>query len=249
MSKVYAVKSGRIPGKYNTWEECEKQVKGFKGAEFKSFSGESADIEASYYLGILDKSSVIFKPANKKDSEQFFERIIPLENNTYDCGDSDCVAFVDGSWDKNTEKFGSGVVLFTNNTKYIVHACDDEEYLRGMHNVAGELMAAILAVKLAKFLGKTKITIIHDLEGTAKWVRYDSPYKKHWDRNKRGTFEYGEFMDNQMITIDFKWVKGHTGVEHNEEADALAASAIKTDVRIKSKDLFSDENHVVDFIK
>jgi viroplasmin and RNaseH domain-containing protein len=35
--KVYAVRKGRIVGLYKTWEECEKQVKGYKGAEYKSF--------------------------------------------------------------------------------------------------------------------------------------------------------------------------------------------------------------------
>lgn len=37
MTKFYAVKSGRKPGIYRTWNECEKQVKGFQGARFKSF--------------------------------------------------------------------------------------------------------------------------------------------------------------------------------------------------------------------
>lgn len=34
----YAVLRGRKPGIYNTWEECEQQVKGFSRAKFKKFS-------------------------------------------------------------------------------------------------------------------------------------------------------------------------------------------------------------------
>jgi ribonuclease HI len=37
MTKFYAVKSGRKPGIYRDWIECEKQVKGFRGAIYKSF--------------------------------------------------------------------------------------------------------------------------------------------------------------------------------------------------------------------
>ena len=37
MSKFYAVRVGRIPGIYRTWDECKKQVNGFSGAIFKSF--------------------------------------------------------------------------------------------------------------------------------------------------------------------------------------------------------------------
>lgn len=35
--KIYAVKVGLSPGLYTTWKECEKQVKGFPGALYKSF--------------------------------------------------------------------------------------------------------------------------------------------------------------------------------------------------------------------
>eukprot|EP00956_Cyclotella_meneghiniana_P010870 scaffold15231_cov66-Cyclotella_meneghiniana.AAC.8 len=35
--KFYAVAKGRNPGIYNSWAECESQVKGFSGAIFKSF--------------------------------------------------------------------------------------------------------------------------------------------------------------------------------------------------------------------
>ena len=36
-AKFYAVAAGRAPGIYSTWPECERQVKGFSGAKFKSF--------------------------------------------------------------------------------------------------------------------------------------------------------------------------------------------------------------------
>lgn len=38
MSKYYAVKKGRQTGIFSSWEECEKQVKGYSGAIYKSFS-------------------------------------------------------------------------------------------------------------------------------------------------------------------------------------------------------------------
>ena len=40
MSKFYAVRKGRNPGVYSTWSDCEKNVKGFAGAEYKSFPTE-----------------------------------------------------------------------------------------------------------------------------------------------------------------------------------------------------------------
>ena len=35
--KFYAVKNGKTPGIYDTWDECKENVSGFPGAEYKSF--------------------------------------------------------------------------------------------------------------------------------------------------------------------------------------------------------------------
>lgn len=43
--KVYAVKKGFVPGIYTSWSECQEQINGFSGAEFKGFSVMS-DAEA-----------------------------------------------------------------------------------------------------------------------------------------------------------------------------------------------------------
>ena len=39
--KFYAVRQGRVRGVYTTWSDCEKQVKGYGGAIYKSFSTEA----------------------------------------------------------------------------------------------------------------------------------------------------------------------------------------------------------------
>ena len=46
-SKFYAVANGRKNGIYNSWSECEKQVKGFPGAKYKSFLSQ---IDAQAFL-------------------------------------------------------------------------------------------------------------------------------------------------------------------------------------------------------
>ena len=45
--KYYAVRKGRVPGIYYSWDECRAQVDKFSGAEFKSFHSER---EAELYL-------------------------------------------------------------------------------------------------------------------------------------------------------------------------------------------------------
>ncbi|MFK7960740.1 MAG: viroplasmin family protein [Phycisphaerales bacterium] len=46
--KFYAVRRGRTPGVYTTWAECQRQTKGFSGAEFKSFPSPG---EAEAWIG------------------------------------------------------------------------------------------------------------------------------------------------------------------------------------------------------
>lgn len=47
MAKYYGVKQGHNPGIYTTWADCEVQVKGYKGAQYKSFGSEA---EAHVYV-------------------------------------------------------------------------------------------------------------------------------------------------------------------------------------------------------
>ncbi len=68
--KYYVVWKGRKTGIFTTWAECEKQVKGFVGAQFKSFESE-VDAEAAYLANYDDyigkaSSSGLWKTASIK---------------------------------------------------------------------------------------------------------------------------------------------------------------------------------------
>lgn len=52
----YAVKTGKVPGIYSTWAECEAQVKGFSGAEFQKFGTEDA---AREFIGSEKKADPV----------------------------------------------------------------------------------------------------------------------------------------------------------------------------------------------
>lgn len=65
-NKYYVVWNGVEPGVYDSWEECELQVKGYPAARFRAFPTRQAAIEA--YRGEADLS--IFK-AIGKHTQQF----------------------------------------------------------------------------------------------------------------------------------------------------------------------------------
>jgi ribonuclease HI len=50
--KYYAVRIGRVPGVYETWIECEKQVKRYPGAVYKAFTSKK---EAYAFANMIKK--------------------------------------------------------------------------------------------------------------------------------------------------------------------------------------------------
>ena len=94
--KFYAVKNGKTPGIFETWDECKKSVDGYSGAVFKSFKTKD---EALAFLGIESSSN----------------SGIPIDVDGSIASDSSCAtAYVDGSYNIATKEFGYGVVMFHN---------------------------------------------------------------------------------------------------------------------------------------
>lgn len=68
MPKVYAVKEGKTKGIFTSWNECQEQVKGYKGAQFKSFNNIE---DAKEYLGeLVMEEEPIEKGLSLKEIEQ-----------------------------------------------------------------------------------------------------------------------------------------------------------------------------------
>ena len=199
--KFYAVKEGRQTGIFYTWDECQNAVKGYSGAVFKGFSSEE---EAIAFLN-GDKSPILSDDLMDMNS---------ISNSTY--------AFVDGSFNPKTNVYGCGGYLVVNEEKIILQGSDNNEEMATMRNVAGELLGATLAIKKAIELGLKELTIYYDYEGIRAWAT------GNWKRNKKGTKDYYEFiqMIKDKINLTFVHVKGHTGVDGNEDADRLAKEAV-----------------------
>lgn len=89
-------------------------------------------------------------------------------------------------------------------------------------NVAGELAAAMRAMRYAIEHGEKELIIWHDYEGIAAWCT------GAWSANKPLTQQYRAYYQSisDRLTVEFRKVKGHSGNLFNEMADQLAKSAI-----------------------
>ncbi len=141
MSKFYAVKKGRQTGIFYTWPECEAQVKGYKGAIFKSF--------------VSEKDAQRFLSDEKKEEEDI------------NC----LLAYVDGSYNVKTKEYGYGCILLEGQKEIIqiTGKGNDENYVM-MRNVAGEIIGSEKAICYAIEHGYTSLHIYYDYEGIERWA-------------------------------------------------------------------------------
>ena len=191
--KYYAVKKGRRAGIYTSWDACKDQVLGFSDAKYKSFDTKE---EAEEYI--------------KKETRVF--------------NDTEIEAYVDGSYSEDLGKYSYGCIIIRDGK--VIHkmkGCSSDVNYIEMRNVAGELEAAVQAIKWALQNGEKSIRIYHDYQGIASWANGE------WKTNKYGTQEYASFINScsSEIRVEFTKVKGHSGQKYNEMADQLAKEGLR----------------------
>lgn len=132
------------------------------------------------------------------------------------------VAYVDGSFNKETNEYSFGVVLLIDGNEYYFKKSFAEDELSSMRNVAGEIKGAGFIIQYCLNRGIKELTIYHDYEGISKW------YQNEWKANLYGTKKYQEFSSEAKDKIDVKFVKvkSHSNDHYNDIADKLAKEAL-----------------------
>lgn len=165
----YAVAKGRSAGVYSSWSDCENQVKGYSGAQFKKFD-TAADARAFVQGGSgygsssnsYASSSGSYSYSSYSHSGRGFER------------DSDgfVQVYTDGACSSNGQygaKAGKGVYWGEG------HRLNVSEPVSGRAtNNTGEIQAATKAIRQAIDNGVDKLTINTDskflIDSATKWM-------------------------------------------------------------------------------
>jgi ribonuclease HI len=139
--KFYAVRKGKKPGIYRSWDVCKEMVDGYPGAAYKSFRTLE---EAQAFLGGAVSQTAAGEPEN--------------------------YAFVDGSFNVSTSVYGYGGFLIAGDRKYIVQGSGNDAEMASMRNVAGEVLGSMAAMEKALTLGLKELTIYYDYMGIEMWA-------------------------------------------------------------------------------
>lgn len=138
--KLYAVKEGRNPGIYETWEECKEQVHNYSGAVFKSFE-------------------------SKEEAERYLSTNQPQEIN-----DALPYAYIDGSYSKKNSCYGWGGYISSCGEIHIIQGKGNaSDYLK-YRNITGEVKGTLEVITMAISLGISEINLYFDYAGIEQWA-------------------------------------------------------------------------------
>jgi len=215
-NNYYAVKVGKEPGIYQTWAECEAQVKGVPGAIYKGFKELSS--AEKFILEGEDKEELL-TGADAITNEDINRAISEMTSG-------EVIAFVDGSYSDTEKKIGFGVIIIDDvGVETTLYRAVSEKYdaeIIKMRNFAAELLGAIDAIEWAVSYKKKKITIYYDYDGIEKFA------SREWKAKNDLSKKYLSFIEEKKhdISIQFVKVTGHSGIEYNDRVDALAKRSL-----------------------
>lgn len=151
-NNFYVVWKGQLPGIYHSWEECRKQVEGFKGAMYKGYPSLTEAEEA-----FNEKpEKIIFGKSQKKGSITTISTQYPLQESI----------IVDAAWNSiNKDMEYQGILYKTG--KRIFH---NGPMPNGTNNI-GEFLAIVHALGYCLKHGHMDMPIYSDSRNAISWVR------------------------------------------------------------------------------
>ncbi|KAF7302682.1 RNase H domain-containing protein [Mycena chlorophos] len=244
--KAYAVRNGKKPGVYDTWKDCEEQIKGFPNAKHKGFQSKA---EAWAYVRGEDapkkpasSSSSSSKPASgaTKRSSSELERgdadadaNANANANAANTSQGPLVVYTDGAC-RGNGKYGAvggiGVFWGAGDERNLSERCPGEQT-----NNRAELIAIVRLLEELPW-SKQKVRVMSDssysISAMKDWIH--GWLKKGWRTSTGEPVKNRELIHYLRTLLDAREeygqpvelvkVKGHSGDPGNDGADTLAVA-------------------------
>lgn len=244
MSKfVYAVARGRVPGLYQSWEECSKQVLGVPGSRYKKFR---SSCEAEEFIAVNSTAKVTSAPKRKfgGGGETQTSSVAAKRSRTADFDaavakfpEKPLVVFTDGNCQSNGKagaRAGSGVFFATDKIPDFYGRTPGAQT-----NGRAELFALAIALNatldvpylLVRPDAKYVIDAVTEKTQLASWAA------NGWKLRSGGSAKHKDLWqivwkllqirkNNGLMAPEFVHVSAHVGIYGNEKADQLASQGI-----------------------
>ncbi|KAI0067219.1 ribonuclease H-like protein [Artomyces pyxidatus] len=239
----YAVKKGRVPGIYRTWDECEDQVKGFNAAVYKKFHDrQSAEewivigrvpsaIPVSSERVVVPSATSSESPNPIPSTSTTTSTTTPTAAAAASTDSEKIVVYTDGSCRGNGQVgayAGVGVWWGRDDPRNISERCPGAQT-----NNRAELIAIINALEKTPISDRT-LVIKTDSKYCIQCVEDWLPnWRKRAFRSAKGTpvknIDLVQYFDTLLVhrerqgqKVKLVHVYGHQGEEGNEGADRLA---------------------------
>lgn len=221
--KYYAVQKGRKTGIFTTWDDAEKQVKGYSGAKYKSFKTE---LEARDYLKGSTSSAKPTKGHRKKSkrsapNEHLGETVVYTDGGSRNHGN------VLGGHVKASDKAAWAFLIKVGKQKY---SKSGGEF--GATNNRMEIMALLEALKYlkSKDMQNNQIDVVMDskyvldaiqMGWLASWRRHGWTKSNGSELQNKQLWQRIDAILTDFPNIKYYWTKGHAYDEGNIFVDHL----------------------------
>ena len=184
MGKYYAVKKGKSTGLFTDWSSCQEAIKGYSGAEYKSFTTEK---DALLYL-------MGEKVKEKKVIKSEIQKLKALNQ---------CNVYTSGSYDSAYSKCTLVVIIQDLMDKKVYFSTVIDELCDKQKTIASELLSAFVGLQIANDLGYTDIRLYSNYEGIKQWATkawtpkniIASNFVKYIDDNKDKNIQVYQLRD------------------------------------------------------
>lgn len=231
--KFYVVWVGRQAGIFSTWDECNRQVKGYPKARYKAFPSRE-EAEAAFARG-PGTAAPARKPrgpgeAGTKAASGATRQRQATPSREEPGQRFDTEIYCDGACEPNPGDAGSGMAIYRQG--------DLAELWYGLHTPRGTNNTA----ELNAFLQALQVAREEVAQGASVRIHCDSTYtinaitrwaggwkKRGWKKADGQAIKNPEIIqpthalyESLKSAITIAHVKGHAGVEGNELADRMA---------------------------
>ena len=234
---IYAVRRGRVPGIYYSAEECEEQVRGYNGAESRRFTNIGA--AKAYMSGYNKQKHTIVRVPKRvahsvrgKTAHHPGARSQLVPNGLTGRGELPIKIYTDGGClvhEDGAGGYAAVICLPNGNRKEISGGVDMTNSSRM------ELLAAIAALRTLESVAAVGAAV--ELYTDSRYL-YQGVVSKIWLSTKEQQLLNSDLWIElshlvEGYSIEWFWVKGHSGNLMNERCDWLATAAAKRTVAEK----------------